>query len=224
VDHLVGLLINALKEEGLYDDTIIVFWGDHGYKTGEHCDWFKHDNYETSTRIPLLVKPAAGGLGGLAAGGRLLTQLVEEVDVFPSLAELAGLPVPAELEGQSFAPLLQDPEAPGKGLVFWQYHHDKYMGYTVRGRGWRYTEWLPWSCNSADPMSDCSASSDVVPRWSKVAARELYDHRDDESTDFLTENVNLADVPEHADVVARMHDSLVKHWRPAAPASHGLIV
>lgn len=224
VDHLVGLLLGALREEGLYEETLIVFWGDHGYKTGEHCDWFKHDNYETATRIPLLVKPAAGGSHGFAPGGRMLEQLVESVDIFPSMVELAGLAVPAELEGQSFAPLLRDPGASGKGIIFWQYDHGNFMGYAVRGRNWRYTEWVPFSCSGSDPMSNCAASRDVAPRWSEVVARELYDHTDDNSTDFLTENTNLAHLPKYADIVARMHDSLVKHWVPAAPGATAIIV
>jgi iduronate 2-sulfatase len=60
IDHLVGQLVSALTSANLYEKTHIVFWGDHGYKLGEHCDWFKHDNYEQATRIPLIFKPAAG--------------------------------------------------------------------------------------------------------------------------------------------------------------------
>merc|ERR1712166_1279017 len=97
-------------------------------------------------------------------------------------------------------------------------------GYTVRGRNWRYTEWVPFSCNRKDPMSTCAASSDVTPRWSEVVARELYDHRDDDSTNFLTENENLADAPEYASTVARMHDNLVKHWMPAVPGAQAMLV
>ena len=97
-----------------------------GYKLGEHCDWFKHDNYEDSTRIPLLLKPARSSLlrlGGRA--GREVTQLVEEVDIFPSLLDLAGLSVPEELQGESWVPLLtaSGSGAPGKAAVFSQYPH-----------------------------------------------------------------------------------------------------
>jgi len=97
-----------------------------GYKLGEHCDWFKHDNYEDSTRIPLLLKPARSSLlrlGGRA--GREVAQLVEEVDIFPSLLDLAGLSVPEELQGESWVPLLtaSGSSSAGKAAVFSQYPH-----------------------------------------------------------------------------------------------------
>ena len=97
IDHLVGQLIGALKSNNLYENTVVIFWGDHGYKTGEHCDWFKHDNYEDSTRIPVIVKPASAS-GVSFARGAILEQLVEEIDIFPSLIELAGMEVPGDLQ------------------------------------------------------------------------------------------------------------------------------
>lgn len=100
-DHLVGVLVTALKTNKLYEDTTIIFWGDHGYKLGEHCDWFKHDCYEDSTRIPLLLKPAVSSLQrwGISSTGKEIAQMVEEVDIYPSLIDLAGLAVPTELQG-----------------------------------------------------------------------------------------------------------------------------
>ena len=126
IDHLVGQLPLALDEENLYEQTTVIFWGDRGYKLGEHCDWFKHDNYEDSTRIPLLLKPARSSLlrlGGRA--GREVAQLVEEVDIFPSLLDLAGLSVPEELQGESWVPLLtaSGSSSAGKAAVFSQYPH-----------------------------------------------------------------------------------------------------
>merc|ERR1719272_658801 len=72
IDHLTGQLMQALQDEGLYEQTTIVFWGDHGYKLGEHCSWFKHDNYEISARIPLLLKPAAKAPGTRLAQPQIL--------------------------------------------------------------------------------------------------------------------------------------------------------
>ena len=125
-------------------------------KLGEHCDWFKHDNYEDATRIPLLLKPAKEAVGGALdlRQGRAVEQLVEEIDIFPSLLELAGLPVPGDLQGKSWVPLLGQGGAAvtGKERVFSQYPHfnsgddprwpnkTSAMGYSMRTARWRYTE------------------------------------------------------------------------------------
>ena len=218
IDHLVGVLLSALKEEGIYETTHIVFWGDHGYKLGEHCDWFKHDNYEDSTRIPLIVKPSTDSVGD-APRGREVPQFVEEVDIFPSLLELAGLPAVQALEGQSWVPLLArgGTQISGKQRVFSQYphfseaHRTQVMGYSMRTPQWRYTEWLRWNCSVHDPMS-CDGAS-VVPQWSKPIGVELYNHSGDPSRDFTTyENENLADQEDLQDIVAQLHEDLKTHW------------
>ena len=115
------------------------------YKLGEHCDWFKHDNFEDSTRIPLLLKPAksASARWGITSLGKEITQLVEEIDIFPSLIDLAGLDQPGGLQGKSWVPLLADQTLPGKDIVFSQYphysqaHQHQVMGYSMRTHQWR---------------------------------------------------------------------------------------
>ena len=78
------------------------------------------------------------------AVGREIGQMVEEVDIFPSLIDLTGLAIPSELQGTSWVPLLADESSPGKPAVFWQYphsssaHHHQTMGYTIRTKEWRY--------------------------------------------------------------------------------------
>eukprot|EP00937_MAST-01D_sp_MAST-1D-sp2_P000726 g726.t1 len=237
IDHLVGVLVGALKDEGLYDDTTIIFWGDHGYKLGEHCDWFKHDNYEDATRIPVVLKPAVAGAGAntsaAAVGprGRPVEQLVEEVDIFPSLLELAGISVPRELQGASWVPLLQagGARAAGKPAVFSQYTHfnsgkdprwpnkTKAMGYSMRTNRWRYTEWLAFDCGDivGDPMKQCADKSKIHPRYGFNVGTELYDHEGDGADQFdQFENENLAYRADHADVVRQLHQQLVASWAP----------
>ncbi len=107
VDAGVGRLLGELDRLGLRDKTIVIFWGDHGYYMGEHNWWGgKHNNYEGATRAPLIVSAP-----GMKAAGKKTDALVEFVDIYPSLADLCGLPLSGGLEGRSFMPLLDDPQA-----------------------------------------------------------------------------------------------------------------
>jgi iduronate 2-sulfatase len=104
-DDNVGRVMAELDRQGLREKTIIVFWGDHGYHLGEKGKWSKHGSlYEVGTRVPLIVvAPQAKG------NGKVCTSPVESIDIYPTLAELCGLPVATGLDGSSFASLLQDP-------------------------------------------------------------------------------------------------------------------
>ena len=122
VDDLIGSIVDEVKALRLYEDTTIVFWSDHGYKLGEHCDWYKHDNYEDATRIITIIKPAAGLLTNPRPAGTVIEQLVEEVDIYPTLVALHGDTPDVELQGRSFIPLLTasgatDPQVPTMILV-----------------------------------------------------------------------------------------------------------
>eukprot|EP00040_Diaphanoeca_grandis_P000104 m.14376 g.14376 ORF g.14376 m.14376 type:complete len:531 (-) comp10107_c0_seq1:362-1954(-) len=212
IDHLVGQLVTTLKQQQLYDNTHIIFWGDHGYKLGEHCDWFKHDNYEDSVRIPMILKPAHGFTGV----GRFVEQMVEEVDIYPSLIDLIGLPIPPELQGKSWVPLLRSATAEGKAAVFSQYphysqaHKHAVMGYTMRTEEWRYTEWLFTNCSSSE---NCLSNASVTPQWQHVVGTELYDHQGNNFSSFgAYENVNLANQTQYASLVQQLHTQLVESW------------
>ena len=104
VDAQIGLMLAALDEAGMRDNTIVIVWGDHGWHLGDMGIWGKATNYEIATRVPLLIWTP-----GMKARGASTEALVELVDMYPSLCELAGLPLPDHLEGTSFAPLLDDP-------------------------------------------------------------------------------------------------------------------
>jgi arylsulfatase A-like enzyme len=116
MDAQVGRVLAELDRLGLREHTVIVLWGDHGWKLGEHGAWCKHTNFENDTHAPLICRAP-----GQKAPGRHAKGLVEFVDIYPSLCELAGLPLPSHLEGTSFAPLLNAPEQPWKTAAFSQY-------------------------------------------------------------------------------------------------------
>jgi len=107
-DALVGRILARLDRLGLRDDTVIVLWGDHGWHLGEHAVWGKHTLFEESLRSPLVVS-----YPGIPRAGEGTRSVVETIDVFPTLCELAGLPTPDFLDGTSLVPMLEDPEAPG---------------------------------------------------------------------------------------------------------------
>ena len=116
VDAQIGLLVAALDEAGVRDNTIIVVWGDHGWHLGDMGVWGKATNYEIATRVPLMIWTPE-----MKARGAKTDALVELVDLFPTLCELAGVPVPQHLEGHSFVPLLDDADRSWKRAAFSQY-------------------------------------------------------------------------------------------------------
>jgi iduronate 2-sulfatase len=187
VDTQIGRLLDELDKQGLRKKTVIILWGDHGWKLGEYGDWCKHTNFELDTHVPLLLA-APGKSGGLTCDA-----LVEYVDIYPTLSALCGLEIPAHCEGTSMAPLLTDPKRPWKRAAFSQYPRGRRMGYTLRSGPWRYTEWI-------DRKSG------------KVEARELYDHA---STDLAHEN--LVDQPAHAGTVRKLAAMLKAGWKAARP-------
>ncbi len=136
VDAQVGRLLDALDRLKLADNTIVVFWSDHGYHEGEHGLWMKQSLWEGSARAPLLIRaPGAKGNGGASP------RTVEFVDIYPTLADLAGLTPPKNLAGGSLKPLLENPTAAWTKPAFTQVWRGSYSGHGVRTERWRYTEW-----------------------------------------------------------------------------------
>ncbi len=132
MDAQLGKVLETLDRLNLWEDTIVVLIGDHGYHMGEHNWWNKGTLFEMCVKPPLLVwAPGTKGPGRPTAG------IVEFIDLYPTLTDLCGLKTPAGLEGTSFRPLLDDPTLPGKKAAFTQ----KGKGRTVRTDRWRYTEW-----------------------------------------------------------------------------------
>ncbi len=116
VDAQIGLMIDALEDQGVRDNTIIIVWGDHGWHLGDMGVWGKATNYEIATRVPLMIWTP-----GMQTRGASTDALVELVDMYPTLCELAGLPIPDHIEGHSFVALLDDPDQPWKKAAFSQY-------------------------------------------------------------------------------------------------------
>ena len=172
-DAQIGKLLDELDRLELADNTIVVLWGDHGWNLGEHTLWCKHSCYETSMQIPLIVR-APGIKGGQRRSG-----LVESIDLYPSLCELAGLPLPEHLQGRSFATLMKDPEAEWKSAAIGRFQN----GDTIRTDTFRFTEYT----NAKGTLT----------------SRMLYDHEADPG-----ENVNVAETRKDSITVLgkKLHD------------------
>jgi arylsulfatase A-like enzyme len=185
MDAQLGRVLDELDRLGLRETTVVVLWGDHGWKLGDHGAWCKHTNFEIDTRAPLIC--AAPGRKG---AGRPSRALVEFVDLYPSLCELAGLPLPPHLEGTSFTPLLDAPDRPWKPAAFSQYPRGPVMGHTMRTDRFRFTRW--------------------IAKDGTESARELYDHRADPQ-----ENRNIAEAPGNRAQVAELTAQMQAGWKAA---------
>ncbi len=189
-DAQIGKLLDELDRQDLRRNTIVVLWGDHGWKLGEHGEWCKHSNVENDTNAPLVLSAP-----GMKRAGRLSPALVEFVDIYPTLADLGGLPLPSHLEGSSFRPLLDDPDRKWKPAAFSQYPRQKLMGYSMRTARHRFTVWVDRQDHA------------------KVDSIELYDHQSDPA-----ENVNVARWPANAKLVESLMVQWRNGWRGAKPA------
>jgi len=174
MDAQVGVLLNTLESLGTLDSTIIVFWGDHGWHLGDHDLWNKHTVFEQATKSTLLI--AAPGI----KEGKTSSQS-EFVDVFPTICNLAGLPIPNQLDGTSLKPLMLNNKASVKEFSISQYprklkkeeaetlgyKNTNLMGYSLRTPKYRYTIW----------MNDFTSKQAFDN--SKLYATELYDYEKD---------------------------------------------
>ena len=201
VDKQFGNVIDALKNHGFWENTIVVVVSDHGYHMGEHDLWGKFTLFEPASRVPLLVR--VPGSKGLQYGARA-TSIVELTDIFPTLADLVSpLTMPLSVAGQSFASLFrkgahermavrpfaltQYPRCEGQYSKPYQRYECTmikerkaridHMGYSVRTRNWRYTAWLRWNRKQNKPVMYSGLLEDAD-------FEELYDHEGDDGTNY----------------------------------------
>lgn len=176
-DAQIGAVLAAIDQHGLSENTIVVLWGDHGWHLGDHGMWCKHTNYEQAARIPLIISAPQG------ARDHASLALIETVDVYPTLAELAGIELPRSLDGISLAHAVREPSAKGREFVSHVYPRGSRVGRAIRNARYRMVEWkVP---GEADQQADI----------------ELYDYQLDP---LETENV-AAQFPE---IVASMRAEL----------------
>jgi len=133
VDTCVGTIMDALKQAGRQDNTVVCLWGDHGMHLGEHFLWRKYTLFENAARVPFIIVAP-----DVAKAGALCNRPVELMDIYPTLADLCGLRVPAGLDGISMKSLLKDPERPWKKAAFTSQSE---KNRSLRTQRWRYTEW-----------------------------------------------------------------------------------
>jgi arylsulfatase A-like enzyme len=180
-DAMIGAVLDELERLKLRDNTVVVLWGDHGWNLGEHNLWCKHCLYETSLLVPLYLD-----VPGYRNGVRSRA-LVEYVDIYPTLCDVAGIPLPDHLQGTSMVPLLNQPDRPWKGAVFsnWQ------RGKSVRTDRYRYSEFY----STGDKQLSCM----------------LYDHQTDPM-----ETVNIADHADKQPLIQTLSRLLNDGWPRAA--------
>lgn len=199
MDAQVGKLLNALDKAGLRENTIVVLWGDHGWKLGEYGIWSKHSNAELDTRSPLIISDPG------VTKGKTTKSLAELVDVYPTLCDLANLEKPTHLQGTSLIPILKNPTATVKQVAMSQYPRGKslksnpnqkeIMGYSITDGHYRFTRWQ--SYENPEIIID----------------RELYDHS---ASRIATKN--LAGLKEYKSILQRMeklmNESIKKGTEP----------
>lgn len=162
LDAQVGKVLDELERQQLADNTIIVFWSDHGFHLGEQSLWAKTSNFELDARVPLIIATPDG-----LSRGKTTASLVELLDLYPTLNEACSLPMPVGLQGKSLMPILKDPAKSVKRFAMTQHPRPAYydktmdaMGYSIRTVQYRYTEWRN-------------------PQSGDLVAKELYDHGTD---------------------------------------------
>lgn len=201
VDALLGDIISHIKDLGIYDNTIIVVWGDHGWKLGDHNSWGKMTNYNIDLEVPVIIRSPNHDKRGIQTHA-----LTELVDLFPTICELAGIDIPGYMQGVSLVPLFENPEQEWKSAAFSQFHRrpkvsadgKRYMGYSINTSSYHYIEWYTW-----DPETGTKGDPMGV---------ELYDRENDPH-----EKKNMAGDPELSEVIKGLSVQLAGGWQKAVP-------
>jgi len=187
VDAQIGRLMAALKRLGLDRNTMIVIWGDHGYHLGDLNLWGKYTNFEQATKSPLIMHiPWQSSLKH-----HKITNLVELLDIYPTILDATELTGPKDLEGQSLMEYWHGHTNMVDTLAFSEYTKSGYTGYSVRTPSYRYTWWKPRNMSENDPHYE-----------------ELYKYRDNQF-----ETINLVKAPQYAQMVESCKESIKKEYK-----------
>ena len=189
-DAQIGLIIDKLKEEGIYDNTAIILIGDHGWHLGDNAMWGKQANFERTTRAPFIVKAPKGKEKQVSKNDAL----TEFVDIYPTICEFASVPTPSFVEGTSVIPLLYNDKLEWKSAAFSEHPRGgmpegTVNGYTIRTPRYRYVEWR---------------------KGDQIKGQELYDHSQDplETTNIAAENKELCQ---------ELSEKMRQGWKAALP-------
>ena len=189
IDALVGRILDQLDVLNLTENTVILFWGDHGFHLGEHGLWRKNTLFEDSVRSPLIVS-----MPKQIHTNTTTDALVELVDIYPTLCDACQLPIPTEIEGISMVPVMEEPARQWKAATFSQLvrvlNGTTVEGYSMRTEQYRYTEWG----NNGE------------------RGRELYNYYADPN-----ETDNIVDLRENEELVSHLSNQLHAGWQAALP-------
>lgn len=174
-DAQILKLLDELDKLGIRKNTIIVLWGDHGWHLGDHGLWNKHSNFEQATHVPLIMS-VPGQKSGVGC-----STISEFTDIFPTLCELTGIPIPEHLDGVSLVPAMKKQSSQVREYALSQYPRGKRMGYSIRTERFRYTVWVGNGFRTWMPYNE-----------EQVVARELYDYEKDP-----LEKENVLEKPEY---------------------------
>ena len=184
LDAQVGRVLQAIEELGMKENTLIVFTSDHGYHMGEHGYYQKKTLFELSGKIPLIVyDPSMQGKGAVTSG------IVEMIDLYPTICELAGVPTPEYLAGKSFAKTLDDPTWKTRESALTQI--DASNGYTIRTSGFRFTRWN----EGGEGMIELYDRRSDPEEMKNLAGDAAYKEKIDELSGLLQRRIDEANVP-----------------------------
>ncbi|MUH36042.1 DUF229 domain-containing protein [Zobellia amurskyensis] len=231
VDAQIGKMLSALDDAGIKDNTIVILWSDHGWHLGDMGIWGKATNYEIATRVPLIIWTPDMAK---ETRGKSTDALVELVDMYPTLCDLTGISKPNTLEGQSFAPLLSDPEQEWKTAVFTQFPTPALREWAANplSKGMRETSFGPLIEEVEERIKKQQGEKwdrdlfenrlmgysmrtknyrfivwkDYTDATAEPVFIELYDHEKDPS-----ETVNVA--KDHPELVAELMEQFNKGWK-----------
>ena len=190
LDAQIGRVLKTLDELGMADNTVVLLVSDHGWQLGEHKLWSKCSNYEEAARVPLIV--AAPGI----TRGAKTDALAELVDIYPTVCELTGLPIPEHVEGKSMLPLLKAPSRQWKQAAF----HIWGDALSMRTDRYRLTRY-----NTAAPQGN----QYQLPSTGRY---ELYDYETDPSG-----NVNIAAAPKNKALLDKLIAQMDASWKATRP-------